>query len=89
MPLREVLKCCLPKNLPRQKTMTQEELNKKLEDLREEYKTAGPGLKKLIEVRAKLLKKRFQEEQQEPRKEEYELEDAVAEWEKIVNNQKV
>lgn len=42
--------------------MTQEELNQKLADLRIEWLTAGPGLKKLIEVRAKLLKKRFAEE---------------------------
>jgi len=42
--------------------MTQEELNQKLADLRIEWLTAGHGLKKLIEVRARLLKKRFAEE---------------------------
>jgi ribosomal protein L29 len=71
--------------------MTQQDLDQKLEDLRKEYLAAGKGLRKLIEVRAKLLKKRFQEETEEAkqgRKEDYELEDAVVAWEKIVKNQK-
>jgi hypothetical protein len=42
--------------------MTQIELDEKLAKLREEWKTAGPGMRKLIETRANLLKKRFNEE---------------------------
>jgi hypothetical protein len=46
----------------RNQPMTQEELNQKLADLRVEWQTAGSGLKKLIQVRADLLKKRFAEQ---------------------------
>lgn len=42
--------------------MTQEELNQKLADLRDEWRSAGPGLRRLIEARANLLNKRFAEE---------------------------
>lgn len=45
--------------------MKYEELEQKLITLRAEWKTAGPGLRKLIQVRANLLKKRYEEEQRE------------------------
>ena len=45
--------------------MTQDELSDKLAKLRGEWVTAGPGLRKLIQVRANLLKKRFAEENQQ------------------------
>jgi len=44
-------------------SMTQEELNKKLADLKYDFdKTGSPGMKKLIEIRINLLKKQFAEQ---------------------------
>ena len=57
--------------------MTTEELNEKLATLRKEYRTATPGLRKLIITRANLLKKRFAEENQPS------LPDADEEFKKI------
>lgn len=44
--------------------MTQLELDQKIDGLRKEWKTAGPGMRRLILKRVELLKKRFKEEQQ-------------------------
>jgi hypothetical protein len=65
----------------KQTYMTQTELNEKLVALRIEWRMAGPGLKKLIETRAKFLKKQFSEESS-PK--------ASDAWEKITeDNEKV
>lgn len=66
---------------PWRKNMTYEELQQKLNDLRAEWRTAGPGLRKLIEVRAKYLKKRYEEEQLQETEKEY---DAYEEMQKIL-----
>ena len=62
--------------------MTQEELDQKLEVLREDWRTAGVGMRKLIEARANLLKKRFAEQNEEEPVATPEL------WEAIQHEQK-
>ena len=66
--------------------MTKTELDQKLAELRKDWTKAGPGMRKLIEVRAKLLKKQFNEENKTERKEEY---DASVAWKEIQDEQKV
>ena len=63
--------------------MKAEELDIKLAELRKDWLTAKPGMRKLIEMRAKLLKKQFNEDHEEDqldRKEEY---DASKAWEEL------
>ena len=69
-----------------QEPMTKAELDQKLAELRKDWTKAGSGMRKLIEVRAKLLKKQFNEKNKTERKEEY---DASVAWKEIQDKQEV